>query len=105
MKKIVIDHYSHTFRPLRLYREDLDRVLEILSGRCNEINISDESHVYDSLEEMKSSQGPKVPLLKIDARNPHVSLSLGINRLTRLVARIPIAFSCPMSTKKASTYS
>ncbi|MGO9275807.1 MAG: hypothetical protein ACLQOO_37125 [Terriglobia bacterium] len=49
MKKIVIDHYSHTFRPLRLYREDLDRVLEILSGRCNEINISDESHVYDSL--------------------------------------------------------
>jgi len=84
MKEIPRDDYHYIFRPLRLYREDIDEVRGMLEKRCGQITISDESYIYNSLDEMKSRRGPRVHLLKLGAKNPYVSLSLGARKISRL---------------------
>jgi hypothetical protein len=52
-------------------------MLALITSGASDVPISDESHIYDSLDELRSHRGPRVPLLKIDFKNPYGSLDIG----------------------------
>jgi hypothetical protein len=68
---------SHAFRPLSLYREELEEVLEFVKNTCATVEVSDEKRVYDSLEEMEGRVGKKLRYLSITGRKPSVYVELG----------------------------
>jgi hypothetical protein len=62
---------------VKLYREDIDSILEILKSSCGSITVSDDNYEYDSLEEFESKKGKQPEVLKFQGSSPFVSLTFG----------------------------
>ena len=56
--------------PLKMYREDLDQLLEYFQKGCTVVRLSDKQNRYDSLDEMKKMIGSKVKELDIEGEKP-----------------------------------
>ena len=73
-------HY-HSFRPLKLYREELEEVFELVKNTCTSVEVSDEKRVYDSLEELGDRVGKKLRDLQIRGHDPYITVQLGAETL------------------------
>ena len=63
-------------RRLKMYREDLDELVGLLQEGCASFTISDNKNRYDSLDEMKSTIGPKVKNLDLRSESPCIHFLL-----------------------------
>jgi hypothetical protein len=68
MEPIAFPHI-HTFRSLKLYREDLTGLLSIFQRYCNDALISDGRHLYESIEEMASKFPARLPCFALYSRS------------------------------------
>ena len=55
---------------LKMYREDLDQLLELFQGKCARVTISDKKYRYESFDEMKTRTGPRIDNLEIHGERP-----------------------------------
>lgn len=60
---------------VKLFREDLEEIINILKENGGEISISDKKYEYDSLDELEKETGSTIRSLEIKSRRPHVYLS------------------------------
>jgi hypothetical protein len=63
-------------RRLKMYREDLDELVGLLQKNCASLTISDNKNRYDSLDEMKTTIGPKVKNLDLRSESPCIHFLL-----------------------------
>ena len=63
-------------RALKMYREDLDHLMECFQETCEKVTISDNVNSYVSLNDMKTNIGSKVTNLDIRGENPAVHFLL-----------------------------
>ena len=63
-------------RRLKMYREDLDELVALFQKNCTNVTVSDNKNLYDSLDEMKATIGPKVKNLDIRGESPSVHFLL-----------------------------
>ena len=66
-KKKTPETYT-SLRPVRLYMEDLEHIIELIKIRSLEINISDEDYKYDTLDEIQKYRGDIIHDLSIVAK-------------------------------------
>lgn len=66
-KPSFFDTLCHRFPIVRLYRKDLDEIIEIASSRNLEIKITDDDYEYESLDEVQEQQGNRVKKLRLNA--------------------------------------
>jgi hypothetical protein len=59
-----------------MYRTELDQLVKFFEDRCAKVEISDNDHRYDSLDEMKKHVGPRITALDIRGENPSVHFLL-----------------------------
>lgn len=67
---------SIRFGRLKMYREDLDGLVNIFQRFCSSVTISDDQNIYDSLAEMKQYVGSEIKDLNIRGENPKVHFLL-----------------------------
>jgi len=65
-------HYSVHF-----YRDDFVQIINILSEISDQVEISDDDYVYESLDELISQKGLKPKKVFISSSSPYVSILLG----------------------------
>ncbi len=69
-------------RSLKMYREDLDQVLELFQGKCARVTISDKRYCYESFDEMRKHAGPRISNLEIHGEEP--GLHFLLNQTTQV---------------------
>jgi hypothetical protein len=69
--------------PVKVYREDLEYLLDLFTKTCGEVWLCDEEFKYDSLAEIEGRKGmvARLPFLEINGHQPYVSLSLGARKI------------------------
>ena len=72
---------SHSFGQVNLHREEIEEILAVFTKACGMVELSDEKHVYDSLDEMEHRLGKTITQLEIHGYTPYLSLSLGQERI------------------------
>ena len=70
------DRY-YSFGPVKLYREEIDEIVSLVGKTCEEVELSTDKHVFDSLDEMAQRLGKQFHQLHITGRRPYISISLG----------------------------
>ena len=69
MKRIIKTPEDHLFlKPVRLYLDDLEHIVQVLKGRGFEVKLSDNDYEFDSLEEIKEYRGKKTSILNINGK-------------------------------------
>jgi hypothetical protein len=68
-------------RSLKMYRTELDQLVKFFEDRCAKVEISDNDHRYESLDEMKKHVGPRIKALDIRGENPSVHFLLNQKEL------------------------
>jgi len=60
---------DHLFlKPVRLYLDDLEHIVQVLTGRGFEVKLADADYEYDTLEEIKQYRGTKINVLNIQGK-------------------------------------
>jgi len=67
---------------LKMYREDLDQLLDLFQWKCARVTISDKQFRYESFDEMKTRTGPKIAHLEIHSEQP--GLHFVLNQFTQM---------------------
>jgi hypothetical protein len=67
------------FRPVNLYREHLEHIIDIFSESCGKVEISDDEFEYENLDELKRIRGLRPKKISIRGRDPDVFLDLNRN--------------------------
>jgi hypothetical protein len=57
-------------RSLKMYREDLDQLLELFQGNCALVTISDKLYRYESFDEMRKRAGARLGNLELHGEEP-----------------------------------
>ena len=57
---------------LKMYREDVDQLLEMFQQACDKVTISDQKHRYKTLDAMKRTVSSPLKELSIRGENPDV---------------------------------
>lgn len=60
--------------PLKLYREDLDKLVSLFREHCQQVTFGDEQHVYESLEEMTERAPTCLRSFNVEGLVPHVGV-------------------------------
>ena len=63
-------------RSLKMYREELDRLVAFFKKSCEVVTISDDKNRYESLDEMKANVGSRIRSLDIRGERPGVHFLL-----------------------------
>src|ERR1700731_5004258 len=85
---------SEVLPSLKLYKEDIEKLVALFTKNCQHVRIGDEEHVYDSLEDMAAHVPPRLSSLIISGMIPHAELivrgshnvPLGVQRSTLWIA-------------------
>ncbi len=85
---------SEQLPSLKLYREDVDKLIAVFVKNCQFVRIGDEEHVYDSLDDMATHAPPRLSSLLISGVGPQAELvlrgsykaPLGVQRSTLWIA-------------------
>lgn len=81
MKKVEgISKSSHHYS-VHLYRDDFEQIVNILSEISDQVYISDDDYVYESLDELISQKGLKPKKVFISSSSPSVSIRLEPNSI------------------------
>ncbi len=78
MKKKKDESLREDISPVRLLRDDLERILDTLREAQLEVTLSDSTHVFDSLEDVISGRGQRPRRLKIKGGRGYDSVSIDI---------------------------
>lgn len=62
-------------KPVILYRDDLEKIIEILNTGSGEIKIENEEYQFNSLDELESLKKDFITDIKLSQLTPHVSVS------------------------------
>lgn len=76
MKKKETPHLSFHGPCVKLSRDDLEEVFHILSSTCEEVQVSDDNYIYESLEEMESRQGKKIRSIILKGYRPYINFEI-----------------------------
>jgi hypothetical protein len=70
--------------PLKLYREDLDKLLSLFREHCQNVTFGDEGHNYDTLDEMEAQSPASLSCFLIQGFLPHAEIVIRGSHATRL---------------------
>jgi hypothetical protein len=78
------DSKLEILRPVKLYRHDLEELVDLFSKTCATVQLFDEEFEYSSLAELEERQGKGalIPYIKIHGFRPNVSLTLGATKIS-----------------------
>ncbi len=76
-------------RSLKMYREDLDQLLELFQGKCARVTISDERYRYESFDDMRKHSGSRIDKLDIQGAQP------GLHFLVNQSAQVKVTDHTP----------
>jgi hypothetical protein len=76
MRKKNSPSQSSTSPSVKLTRDDVEEILEILTGVCKRIEIEDDKFEYDSLDELEQKGGKKIERLILSGVSPYISLKV-----------------------------
>jgi len=76
------ESHFRRFGPIKLHREEIEEIIAVFTNACGTVELSDEKHVYDSLDEMDNRLGKTFSRLVITGSSPYMSLALGTKKLT-----------------------
>jgi len=84
MKKIEKDTFSEDLEGIRLFRDDLEEIVQTMNGLSTDVVISDDYNRYDSFDELLQHRGERPLALDINCRKsqPFQSVSLSFNKNT-----------------------
>jgi hypothetical protein len=60
--------------PLKLYREDLDKLVSLFREHCQQVTFGDEEHVYESLDEMTERTPVCLRSFNVEGLVPHAGV-------------------------------
>lgn len=60
--------------PLKLYREDLDKLISLFRVHCQQVTFGDEEHVYESLDEMTERAPTCLRSFNVEGLVPHAGV-------------------------------
>lgn len=86
MKRIEDNSSCLRLGPVKLYREEIERICDLLRGNGKSITISDDEFIYDSLDEMEERRGKRIYSIHIKGYEPYVHVSLGKERINRFLS-------------------
>jgi hypothetical protein len=70
--------------PLRLYREDLDKLLSLFREQCQQVTFGDAEHVYESLDEMEGRTPASLNSFLVQGFMPHAEIVIRGSHTTPL---------------------
>jgi len=70
--------------PLKLYREDLDKLLSLFREHCQNVTFGDEGHNFDTLDEMESKGPASLSCFLVQGLLPHAEIVVRGSHTTRL---------------------
>jgi hypothetical protein len=73
--------------PLKLYREDLDKLLSLFKQQCQNVTFGDEEHLYDSLDEMESRNPGSLRCIVVQGVMPHAEIVIRGSHSVRLAVQ------------------
>ncbi len=76
MKKKLRGEETH-FVTLKLYKEDLDEILEIMRAADNKVTIGDDEFIYDSIEELQKRKGRVIKRLDLSNSASSLTFTMG----------------------------
>jgi hypothetical protein len=68
--------YSEKLKPVVLYFDDLERIIEILNEISDDVKISTKEYQFENIEEVKKIEGETINSLSFDTHRPGLSLTL-----------------------------
>lgn len=71
MKKAQTHLFFHG-RTVKLYRDTIEEILDILTKYCKEVVIASEGYEYESLDELESKRGSDLKEIELKGRSPYV---------------------------------
>lgn len=75
MKKIAQSLGEH-FRPVKLYLDDIEKIIETLSQVSSKVSISTEDYALDDAQQLASLKQEQITYLHISLHEPYISLEL-----------------------------
>lgn len=60
--------------PLKLYREDIEKLFSLWKANCQQVLVGDDEHLYESLAEMEEHAPPRLQCLILQGFVPHAEL-------------------------------
>lgn len=79
MKPIIKTPGHLILKPLRLFLDDLEKVIQILKAHNFSVKFYDNDYEYESLDEIRKYRGPRIVSLKIDGEGDGYLQKLSIN--------------------------
>ena len=80
MERIAVEPIKHTLtarlHSLKMYRPELDQLVALFQSTCESVVISDKTHIYKSLDEMKANVGLRIKEIDIRGEKPGVHFLL-----------------------------
>ncbi|HXC42622.1 MAG TPA: hypothetical protein VNY51_03755 [Candidatus Dormibacteraeota bacterium] len=70
--------------PLKLYREDLDKLLSLFLEHCQNVTFGDEGHNYETLDEMEGQSPASLSCFIVQGLLPHAEIVIRGSHATRL---------------------
>jgi hypothetical protein len=69
---------------MKLYREDLEKIVGVFKQHCQNVTVGDEENVYDSMDEMAEHASHRPRCFTVTGAIPHAELVIRGNYLQRL---------------------
>jgi hypothetical protein len=85
--------------PLKLYREDLDKLLSLFKEHCQQVTFGDDEHLYDSLDEMEGRTPTSLKCFLIQGVVPHAEIVIRGSHKTRLSVQRSTLFVVERNSK------
>ena len=76
-----IKSHGETFKPVKLFLDDIEKIVEILRETSDEISLETDEFVIQDVELLMNVGREYINELKIESRNPYISIELGPNRI------------------------
>jgi len=70
--------------PLKLYREDLDKLVSLFREHCQNVTFGDEGHNFETLDEMESQSPASLSCFIVQGIIPHAEIVIRGSHATRL---------------------
>ncbi len=77
MKAVQKTSKDARIQPVKLFRDELDEILSKMRSICSEIELFDDKHQFESLDDIKKNLGMTIRKLSIQGKNPSIRIDFG----------------------------
>jgi hypothetical protein len=77
MKTVQSSSINVRILPVKLFRDDLDEILSKMRSICGEIELFDDKHQFENIDDIKNNFGMKIRKLSIQGKNPNIRIDFG----------------------------